>query len=284
MNMPQISVIIPSYNRANLLKDAILSVLNQTYQNFELIIVNDCSKDNTKNVVKTFRDQRVIYLENEKNKGVSASSNIGIKKARGEYIFILNDDDLIVPWGLEELIKKIKQSDLENLGGIYGWSWWINDERKTLRVTNFKKSGYIFNEILKKQVFTNLLIKKEIFDQIGLYDENLLSNEDFDFYLKMAKKYQFDFVPQILMVIRGYNQTHLSAFTKRHMRDHAKIIKKYSDSRQSQRFLFVSSFHPKIYTKLSGFKNSIINEIKFFLNPEIKKRLKLIRKVLEKKE
>lgn len=281
--MPQVSVIIPTYNRANLLKDAISTVLHQTCQDFELIVVDDCSEDNTKKIVEGFKNHRIVYLKHNKNRGVAATCNTGIEKAIGRYIFILNDDDLIVPWMLEKLIKKIKQSNLENPGGVYGWSWWINDKGKTLRLTNFKKSGYIFNEILKKQVFTNLLIKKEVFDQIGLYDENLLSNEDFDFYLKMAKKYQFDFVPQVLTVIRSHSQTHLSVFTKRHMRDHAKIIKKYSDSRQSQRFLFASFFPPKIYTRLSKFKNLIINETKFFLNPEIKKKLKLVKKVLKKR-
>lgn len=282
--MFKISVVIPTYNRANLLRDAILSVLNQSYPNFELIIVNDYSSDNTKKIIKEFKDQRIVYLKHNKNRGVAAACNTGIKNAKGEYILILNDDDLMVSCALEKFFEKFKQNNFKNLGGIYGWSWWINDKGKTLRVTNFKKSGYIFNEILKKQVFTNLLIKKEVFDQIGLYDENLLSNEDFDFYLKMAKEYQFDFVPQILIVIRSHSQTHLSTFTKRHMRDHAKIIKKYSDSWQSQRFLFASFFPPKIYTKLSRFKNSITNEIKFFLNPEVKKKLKLVRKVLEKKE
>jgi len=280
--MSKISVIVPTHNRANLLKDAILSILSLTYQNFELIIVNDCSEDNTEEIVKGFKDQRIVYLKHEKNRGVAASCNTGVKKTIGDYIFILNDDDLIGPRTLEKLIKKIRQNDLENLGGVYGWSWWIDDRGKTLRIINSKKRGYIFNEILKKQVFTNLLIKKEVFEKVGLYDENLLSNEDFDFYLRMAKKYQFDFVPEILMVIRSHCQTHLSIFAKRHIRDHAEVIKKYSDSWQSQKFLFTSILPQKIYIKLSYFKNFIMNKIKLLLNPEIKKDIKLIKEVLRK--
>lgn len=278
--MSQISVIIPTYNRANLLKESISSVLKQTYQNFELIIVDDSSLNNTEKIVKGFKDQRIVYLKHEKNRGVAASCNTGVKKAMGDYVFILNDDDLIVPWALEKLIKKIKQSVLENLGGIYGWSWWIDNKGKTLRIINLKKRGYIFDMILKKQVFTNLLIKKEVFEKAGLYNESLLSNEDFDFYLRMAKKYQFDFVPEILTIIRTRSQTHLSTFIKRHIRSHAKIIKKYSSNWRSQKFLLASFFPPKIYVQLSNFKNFIMNKIKLLLNPEIKKDIKLIKETL----
>ena len=88
--MSQISVIIPTYNRANLLKEGISSVLKQTYQNFELIIVDDGSLDNTEKIVKGFKDQRIVYLKHEKNRGVAASCNTGVKKAVGKYVFILN--------------------------------------------------------------------------------------------------------------------------------------------------------------------------------------------------
>ena len=280
--MSQISVIILTYNRANLLKEGISSVLKQTYQNFELIIVDDGSLNNTEKIVKGFKDQRIVYLKHEKNRGVAASCNTGVKKAVGSYVFILNDDDLIVPWALEKLIKKIMQSDLEKLGGVYGWSWWIDDKGKTLRIINLKERDYIFDTVLKKQVFTNLLIKKGVFEKAGLYNENLLTNEDFDFYLRMAKNYQFDFVPEILTIIRTHSQAHLSTFTRRHIRGHAKIIEKYSGNWRSHKFLLVSFFPPKIYIQLSIFKNFIMNKIKLFLNPEIKKDIKLIKETLKR--
>lgn len=280
--MPQISVIIPSYNRANLLKDAILSVLNQTYQNFELIIVNDCSKDNTKNIVKTFRDQRVIYLENEKNKGVSASSNIGIKKARGEYIFILNDDDLIVPWGLEELIKKIKQSDLENLGGIYGWSWWVYNEGKTLKVLDSQEKGNIFKAILKDQVFTNILLKKEVFNNIGFYNETLFSSEDYDFYLRLAKVYKIDFVPKILFVIRVQQQKHLSQLSFSHLKRYQSVKQCYSQDARNHRILMLKFFPITFYLKLSLLKHKIATILKIMGNTGLRQEIAEIREELRR--
>jgi len=278
--MAEISVIIPTYNRVNFLSEAIKSILNQIYQDFEIIIIDDGSTDDTENVVAKINDKRIEYIKHQKNKGVAVALNTGIIASKGKYIFFLGDDDLTVPSTLEKLIQKIKQSDLKNLGGVYCWSLVINDEGKTLRIIDSKKKGYIFDEILKKQVFTNLLIKKEVFEKVGLYDENLLSNEDFDFYLRMAKKYQFDFVPEILMVIRSHSQTHLSIFTKRHMRDHADIIKKYSNSWRRQKFLFASLFPHKFYVQLSNFKNFFITQIKLLLNPKIKKEINLIKKTL----
>ena len=113
-----VSIIIPTFNRCQLLQEAIKSVLNQTYHNFELIVVDDYSQDGTLDVVKNFNDARVVYLRQKENGGISVACNAGIKKAKGEFIFILNDDDLLAPFALEELVKKINGSDLSKVGGV----------------------------------------------------------------------------------------------------------------------------------------------------------------------
>ncbi len=101
---PTVSVIIPTYNRANLVSRAIKSVLNQTYQDFEIIVVDDCSEDNTEEIVKSFNDSRIRYIKHKKNKGGSAARNTGIKRARGKYIAFLDDDDEWLPSKLEKQI------------------------------------------------------------------------------------------------------------------------------------------------------------------------------------
>jgi len=95
---PKVSVIIPTYNRAHLIGRAIQSVLNQTYQDFELIVVDDGSTDNTNEVIKEFsqKDKRILYIKHDKNKGGSAARNTGIKAARGEYIAFQDSDDEMV--------------------------------------------------------------------------------------------------------------------------------------------------------------------------------------------
>ena len=90
---PIVSVIIPTYNRENLVSQAIQSVLNQTYRDFELIVVDDASIDNTQKIVNNFNDSRIRYICHKQNAGVSVAQNTGIAKARGEYIAFLDSDD-----------------------------------------------------------------------------------------------------------------------------------------------------------------------------------------------
>ena len=92
-----VSIIVPCYNQAHFLGHALQSVLNQTYSNFELIIVNDCSTDKTKEIIKSFDDNRIIYRENEINIGRSRSRNSAIKIAKGNFIAIIDGDDISVP-------------------------------------------------------------------------------------------------------------------------------------------------------------------------------------------
>jgi glycosyltransferase involved in cell wall biosynthesis len=106
---PVFSIILPTYNRAHLLHRAIQSVINQTYENFELIIVDDGSTDFTHEVVKIFNDQRIIYVRHEQNKGVTAAYNTGLRLARGKYITFLGDDDELLPNALETAINKFNE-------------------------------------------------------------------------------------------------------------------------------------------------------------------------------
>ena len=102
---PKVSVIIPTYNRAHLVGRAIRSVLNQTYQDFEIIVVDDGSTDNTEEVVKSFNDPRIRYIRHEKNRGGSAACNTGIRAARGEYIAFQDSDDEWLPEKLEKQMQ-----------------------------------------------------------------------------------------------------------------------------------------------------------------------------------
>ena len=275
---PLVSVIIPTYNRESLLKDAILSVLMQTYQNLELIIIDDCSKDNTSGVVVKFNDVRVKYVKHDKNKGFSATRNTGIKNASGDCVLILDDDDLMAPYALEKLVKKMNQSTIENLGAVYGASWWVDDKKRTIKIINSKENGNVFKEILKEQVFTNLLLKREVFEKVGLYDENLGGNGDFDFYLRLAKKYQFDFIGDIATVIRKYGQAYLSAFSKAYLAEHKVILEKYVNVSLTGKNFLARILPPKLYVKLSNLKNSIIYRLKLFFDSNIKKQIISLRK------
>lgn len=104
-----VSVIMPSWNTAEYIGDSIQSVLNQTYSNWELLIVDDCSSDNTDEVVKSFQDERIIYLKNEKNSGAALTRNRALREAKGEWIAFLDSDDLWSPQKLEHQISFMKE-------------------------------------------------------------------------------------------------------------------------------------------------------------------------------
>jgi len=280
--MPKITVIITTYNRANLVKDAIKSVLSQSFQDFELIVVDDCSPDNTEEAVKIFQDKRIFYLRHKENKGDAAAKNTGIRAAKGEYIITLDDDDLMAPWALAELFKKFCNYANKNIGGVYGWSWWVYNEGKTLKFLTFQKKGRIFEAVFKNQVFTNILLKKEIFDIIGYYDESLYSNYDYDFYLRLAKVYEIDFVPRILFVIRVQRQKHLSSLSRPHLERTQSVRQRYSKNAWNPKMLMFKFCPISFYLKLSLLKHKIATALKIIINAQLRQEPKKIREELSK--
>ena len=118
MKNPLVSVIIPTYNRAGYLERAIKSVLNQTYQNLEIIIIDDNSKDGTKKTVLDFNVSKLRYYRNLNNRGAPFSRNRGIELSKGDYINFLDDDDVLLPRKIELQIKKFEESESKRLGVV----------------------------------------------------------------------------------------------------------------------------------------------------------------------
>lgn len=136
MSGPLISVIIPSYNRAHLINEACTSVLSQTYSNIELIIVDDCSTDNTKEVVSSIKDSRVHYYCLEKNSGACIARNLGIEKATGDYIAFNDSDDR---WHSDKLEKQISFL-IENNADVTVCSMDVFDEDSSVKMYTFPDS------------------------------------------------------------------------------------------------------------------------------------------------
>lgn len=194
---PRVSVIIPTYNRAHLVNRAIQSVLNQTYQDFEVIVVDDCSTDNTAEVVNSIGDERVRYVPHQVNKGASASRNTGIGAAKGELVGFLDSDDEWLPEKLQKQVDKFDSAS-PNVGLIYGGYIVIDDEtKKTIQRVYPEKRGYVFEDVLKMSGPTNPLtplVKRECFEKVGLFDEEMRFGEDWDMWVRIAEHYEFDFV------------------------------------------------------------------------------------------
>ena len=203
---PAVSVIIPTYNRANLVAKAIKSVLSQTYQDFEIIVIDDGSTDNTEEIIRSFKDKRVKYIKKYKeNKGSSVARNIGIKVARGKYIALLDSDDEWLPEKLDKQIK-VLQSESPEVGVVYSNLCYIDENGKSMnKLRNPKKEGYIYEDLFGKNCVgtpSTVLIRKECFHQVGLFDDLLNAMEDWDMWIRIAKYYRFALIKVPLVKYR----------------------------------------------------------------------------------
>ncbi len=199
--MPTVSVIIPTHNRANYLPVAISSVLNQSFQDFEILVVDDGSTDSTAAVVAGFRDQRIRYIRHEKSRGGSAARNTGIRNSNCPFIAFLDDDDEWLPSKLQLLTDLLKSSPAE-VGAAYS-GYWIVDRGRG-RICGKKtpaKRGDLSQELLAGNCIggtSAVVARRECFERVGLFDENLPSFQDYDLWIRISKEFQFEFVPDPL--------------------------------------------------------------------------------------
>ena len=199
---PLVSVIIATYNRANVLGRAILSVLNQSYQNFEILIVDDKSTDDTQRVVEQFVDGRIRYLKHETNQGQSVAHNTGIKQAQGVYVAFLDSDDEWLPPMLDKCLKNFVQD--EDLGVVYTWAGTRRVDGKLKVANKFCISGRIYKEALAQGYVSHsisMVAKRECFNKVGLWDDRFEVCQDDDVCMRLAKEYRFGLIPEILAVI-----------------------------------------------------------------------------------
>ena len=203
---PTVSVIIPTYNRAHLIGRAIQSVLNQTYQDFEIIVVDDASTDNAEEIVNSFDDKRIRYIRLKENSGTSAAPrNTAIRIARGKYIAFLDSDDEWLPEKLEKQIR-LFETVFSKVGIIYTDMWRINKNEKKKYWHSSRimpEDGIIYEEALNYRVefigTATLAIKKECFGKAGLFDEKLPMYIDTELLMRMSKYYCFCHIEEPLV-------------------------------------------------------------------------------------
>ncbi len=198
-DQPLVSVIIPTYNRPELLVRAVNSVKNQTYPNIEIIVVDDAQDSATSALVS--RMSNVRLLVNETNKGGGFSRNRGVKEAQGLYINFLDDDDILYPTKIDKQVFQSMDNPnrLKNLGMI---TCHTNDGRTgQVIVKKNKVRGDIHQKLLSKFLIDGIetvLYKKEAIEKVGGFDEALVSNQEYDLQIRVSEFYQVDYVDEIL--------------------------------------------------------------------------------------
>lgn len=198
-----ISIIIPTFNREVFLIKAIESVLSQTYKDFELIIVDDGSQDKTHEVAADFKDKRIVYIRQD-NKGVASSRNLGIKISKRPFIAFLDSDDWWDNKKLEIQLKKMQEAP-DYLISHTDEVWYRNKKLLNQKKKHKKSNGYIFDKCLSLCAvsMSTVMIKRELFDKVGLFDKNLPCCEDYDFWLRVSAKFPFLFIDKPLTLKDG---------------------------------------------------------------------------------
>jgi len=195
---PLVSVIIPTHNRAQLLPRAIRSVLGQTYENLELIIVDDGSTDNTPEIVKRFRAPRILYLCHKVSRGAPVARNTGIQRAKGEYIAFLDDDDEWLPHKLQTQLQVLWE--LHQVGVVYCKYKKLYPSGEA-RVVG---EGFSQRHLLHHNFIgtPTLLMHRECLEA-DLFDEDLPRGQDWELCLRLSQRYKFIFVDEVLVLARS---------------------------------------------------------------------------------
>jgi len=203
---PIISVIVPTHNRPDMLKETIQSILDQTFQNFEIIVVNDAGRD-VSTVVKAFNSPKISYLSHETNKGLAGARNTGIKAARGKYIAYLDDDDIFYPEHLETLVTFLQKSG-ESVAYTDAYrAHQIVQKDGTYAITE-RDVPYSFDFNFKDILIGNYIPVTcfmhdiKCIHEAGYFDESLHSHEDWDLWIRMSQKFPFHHIKKLTCEFR----------------------------------------------------------------------------------
>jgi len=196
--------LLPTYNRAAYLGAAVQSAFNQTFSDFELIVVDDGSTDNTAEVIHSFRDPRLRFLQ-QANRGISGALNSGLAAARGHYIAILNSDDVWLPTLLATLAPVLESA--ATVGMAYSRAQAMDSKGQLLPRTAGappKYSGDMLKSLLYGDHICTIttLFRHDLVIEAGGWDERLIANEDWDLWLRMARLSRFVFVDEVLAYFR----------------------------------------------------------------------------------
>jgi len=194
-SLPTVTVIIPTYNRGHVIRRALHSVLHQTYQSLEVIVVDDGSTDNTEEIVASFNDPRILYIRHETKRGAAAARNTGIKAASADFIAFQDSDDEWLPEKLEAQMKVFEDTPPE-VGIVYTDMWKIKGgERKYWHSPVIKpEDGTVYEQALDRVMGIGIqtaVIKRECFHKAGVFDEKFPRFIDLELFIRLSKYYYF---------------------------------------------------------------------------------------------
>lgn len=222
-----ITVFMAAYNSAQYIKKSINSILNQTFKNFELLIVDDGSEDNTVDIIQSYNDPRIRLIKNDKNRGLGYTRNVALTEAKGEFIAILDSDDIAYPTRLEVQMKNFKRRP--NLAVLGSYAYIIDGNGKKTGEKIYPTTGS--NKIKATLLFSNtfahstIMMKTKIFREVGGYPNHPVA-QDYALLSRIALKYEVDNLPEYLAEYRVHD-TNISVLKKNLVRQELSKILAY---------------------------------------------------------
>jgi alpha-1,3-rhamnosyltransferase len=251
---PTVSVIIPAYNHDKYVEQAILSIINQTYQDFELLVIDDGSSDSTPQILERLSKQFGFYFERQENMGLPKTLNKLIKMAKGEYIAVCASDDLYPSDRLEKLVSALESDPA--MGFVYGKISMIDGHGEPITdlkwFSNFENSENTFDTMIKRGIFFaagSTLIRKNVYESVGLYNESL-PFEDYDWYLRAAHRFPAKSLDDITLIYRKHDQN-LSLSKNTRLRMYQGEKKMFWNHRKKPYFYRMLFYRIPVWFKLS---------------------------------
>lgn len=202
---PAVSIVLPTYNRGYCIRRSVDSILNQTFRDFELIVVDDGSTDDTKDIMRSYDDPRLVYIHNADNRGQTARLNQGLSAARGNMIAFQDSDDEWLPEKLEKQVAAMRCLPPE-VGIVYTDKWRCEPGRERYHwrsPVNMPEDGIIFDKALDESVYDigpqSVLIRRDCFDKAGPFDERLTNFNDWDLFVRISRHYLFHHIQEPLV-------------------------------------------------------------------------------------
>lgn len=253
--MPAVSIIIPSYNHERFIEECIQSVLNQTFQDFEIIITDDASTDHTVDIIEQFQDPRIRIFRHFKNKGASVTANHCITQSSGKYIAMLSSDDAWRPNKLETQVDYLEKHP--EIGAVFGKVDWVDEAGRHLlssrlpymdafNVSNRDRFEWLRHFFYRGNCLCHpcSLVRRECYDEIGLLNPTFANLPDFDFWIRLCLRYDIHILDQKLTRFRKMqNETNASGDTTtsrvRNRFEHFQILNHFLQLKNPNEFLRV---------------------------------------------
>lgn len=214
------------------LRESIRSVLDQTFKDFELLIIDDRSIDNTRDVVASFQDERIKYILNNRSRGGAGARNAGIFMAKGEWVAFLDDDDIWLPQKFEILYKKIEMVD-HTVGLIYtGHAVYDFEKKEEISQHVPFKEGWIQKDLLYDNyvgTFSAVAIRKTVLEKVGGLDERFKAMQDMELYVRVAGISKIEFIKETLSYIRRSHTDRISVNTQKKLESCLLFYEKNTD-------------------------------------------------------